>query len=225
MVKINKIYTRTGDDGTTGLVGGARVRKDSLRVDTYGEIDELNALIGWARTLAGSPRKRSQLVKLLARIQNELFDLGAQFASPAHSSHAKVPTITAAHHRQLEADIDALTLKLPELRSFVLPGGTVLNSALHIARTVCRRVERRALTLAAEEPVAKDALVYLNRLSDLLFAMARFESAVSSSPEYLWIPAGTPQKREGPSHRGAKPPQKMLRGKGTRKFRRGDISK
>lgn len=186
MVKINKIYTRTGDDGTTGLVGGARVSKDSERVEAYGEIDELNAYLGVCRTLA--ERECSKNASLLAQIQNTLFDLGSELATPAGQTWEGMITVHGDHVQQLERWIDQLTADLPELRSFVLPGGNDLNGYLHIARTICRRAERRILRLQRSEDVSKEVIAYVNRLSDLLFAMARSESARIGTPEYLWQP-------------------------------------
>jgi len=187
MVKINKIYTRKGDDGSTGLVGGARVAKDCLRVEAYGELDELNSIVGFARTLAEEHKREMLLVKLV-RLQNEIFDLGSELASPAGSEWEGMLKATPEQAKRLEDWIDECNNKLPELTSFVLPGGTQLNSALHMARTVCRRVERRVLALSRTEEVSKDILIYLNRLSDLFFSMARYESFEAGTPEYLWEP-------------------------------------
>ena len=185
MVKINKIYTRTGDTGETGLVGGARVQKDSPRVEAYGEVDELNALIGWARTLA-EKGGATELVVKLAEIQQALFDLGSELATPPGARWPGMIVVSEPQVKQLEGWIDELIADVPELRSFVLPGGTELNAALHIARTVCRRTERAILRLSRRETVSQPLLVYVNRLSDLLFAMARYESKRSNTPEYLW---------------------------------------
>lgn len=187
MVKINRIYTKTGDTGETGLIGGARVRKDSLRVDAYGEIDELNSYLGLARTLAEREGAEA-LSERLARLQNDLFDLGSQLASPPGETQAGMPEIGAKHIERLESWIDELCANLPELRSFVLPGGTQLNGVLHVARAVCRRCERSVLALSRREPVPQSGVIFLNRLSDLLFAMARAESHRSGVSEYLWIP-------------------------------------
>lgn len=187
MVKINKIYTRHGDDGTTGLVGGARVTKDSLRVESFGDVDELNSYLGWARTLCERDGVTA-LTEKLTTIQNTLFDLGSELATPPGSEWPGMKTVQERHAQQFEEWIDKLTEGLPELRSFVLPGGSELNSILHVARTVCRRAERTALKLSRHEQVSKFAIMYLNRLSDLLFAMARFESHRSGKPEYLWVP-------------------------------------
>lgn len=187
MVKINRIYTRTGDDGSTGLVGGERVAKNCLRVSAYGEVDELNSFLGQARTLAQKVQ-RSALEQRLEIIQNELFDLGAELASAPGADLSGMPTVSLSQVSRLERWIDELCDGMPELRSFVLPGGTELNSALHVARAVCRRAERSVLTLHQDQAVSEPLRAYLNRLSDLLFAMARFESHASGSSEYLWKP-------------------------------------
>lgn len=193
MVKINRIYTRTGDDGTTGLVGGRRVRKDSPHVEAYGDIDELNSWIGLVRTW-GQECGSARLYEISAQLQNELFDLGSEVACPPGEVWEGMVRITPAHVERLEVLIDELSGQLPELRSFVLPGGSPLNAALHIARTVCRRAERRLLSFSSQVTHGSDwlrePLRYLNRLSDLLFAMARFESARIQFPEYLWVPGG-----------------------------------
>ena len=198
MVKINRIYTRTGDDGSTGLVGGDRVPKDSLRVEAYGEVDELNAALGIARTCAEKGLKTenaekfrtkgAQLLEQISLLQNELFDLGAELATPPGKEWPTMATISASQVERLEHWIDDHTKDIPELRSFVLPGGTDLNASLHLARTICRRAERRVLTLSRHEKVSALALTYLNRLSDLLFAMARAESHRTGTAEYLWEP-------------------------------------
>lgn len=185
MVKISKIYTRTGDDGTTGLVGGTRIAKSSLRVSAYGDIDELNSFLGQARTLA-EKTGATTLTPLLADVQNELFDIGAELATPPGGAWEGMKTISVAQVTRLEQSIDELTRGIPELRSFVLPGGTELNASLHICRAVSRRAERSTLALAETEPVSNSVRLYLNRLSDLLFAMARYESHRSGVPEYLW---------------------------------------
>ena len=193
MVKINRIYTRTGDTGETGLVGGARVSKDAPRVDTNGDVDELNAFLGVATTHALRAGRQTLLSKLQL-IQNEIFDIGAVLATPAAESWEGMIDITPQHLTRFERWIDELTDGLPELRSFVLPGGTELNAALHVARTVCRRVERRLVALSRLEPLRANTIPYFNRLSDLLFAMARAESAASHTPEVLWVPG---QNRPG----------------------------
>jgi cob(I)alamin adenosyltransferase len=165
-MRITKVYTRTGDRGETSLVGGRRVRKDSARVDAYGDVDELNSLLGVVRAHMGdSPANR-----LLAEIQNELFTVGADLASPLE---IKAPRIEPDHIARLERAIEEWNRALPPLREFVLPGGAVPGALLHLARAVARRAERRVVRLAAEEPINEHVLVYLNRLSDLLFVLAR----------------------------------------------------
>jgi len=187
MVKLNKIYTRTGDDGTTGLVRGPRRMKYDLRVECYGTVDEANSFIGMARLSTASMPK---LDRLLARIQNDLFDLGSDLATPGKDPEGGEPTlrITQAQTDWLEEQIDYYNEGLQPLRSFVLPGGTPLAVALHLARTVTRRAERLVVELLAKEPDTSTAvLVYLNRLSDLLFVMARVANANGES-DVLWTP-------------------------------------
>lgn len=187
MVKINKIYTRTGDDGTTGLVGGARVPKHSTKVHAYGDVDELNSWIGLVRTIlvAQGPE---DAVEHLTTIQNVLFDIGAVLASPPEVTWPSKRIITDDDIALIEGWIDSLTAQVPELRSFVLPGGTIANSYLHITRAVCRRAERAVLALHDEEPVPAGILQYLNRLSDYLFALARREITHAGETEFLWSP-------------------------------------
>ncbi len=165
-MRITKVYTRTGDQGETSLIGGRRVRKDSPRVEAYGEVDELNSLLGLVR----AHLKDSPVNRLLAEIQNELFTVGADLASPLE---IKAPRIEPEHVARLERAIDEWNQTLPPLREFVLPGGSVPGALLHLARTVARRAERRVVRLATEEPINEHVLVYLNRLSDLLFVLAR----------------------------------------------------
>lgn len=178
-----KIYTKTGDKGETGLFGGARVRKDHVRIEAYGEIDELNACLGTSRSLNDD----AELDALLHRIQNELFEIGAVLATPSGSKHAgtdKCP-IRPEDITRLEKAIDRFDRDLPALRNFILPGGTELSAALHLARTVCRRAERDLVALAEQEPVDEEILAYINRLSDLLFIMARWanwKKGISDTP-------------------------------------------
>jgi cob(I)alamin adenosyltransferase len=180
-----KIYTRVGDDGTTGLFGAGRVRKDDLRVAAYGDVDELNALLGLAR--ADDPD--ADMAAILARLQAELFVLGAQLATPDPSSAPRgVPELTEVDIARLEGEIDRFDTELPPLTSFVLPSGSRLGSTLHVARTVCRRAERSVVTLAAHEAVAPHALKYLNRLSDHLFTLARLANFRAGAPETKWMP-------------------------------------
>lgn len=188
MIAPMKIYTRRGDDGRTDLFGGQRVRKDSLRVEAYGSVDELNSVIGWAAVAAGEGR----VGEILRRTQNQLFEMGSDLATPEgqgeKTTHRTVPRIGAEHVAELERDIDELTAQLPTMRHFILPGGTELSSRLHVARTVCRRVERFCVTLSDNEPVGPEVVVYLNRLSDLLFTLARFANQVQGVQDIPWLP-------------------------------------
>jgi cob(I)alamin adenosyltransferase len=180
-----KIYTKTGDAGETGLFGGPRVRKSDPRVEAYGEVDELNAAIGAARALVEDP----ELDRHLARIQDELFCVGAELATP-HDAKARsaIPRVEAAWAGRLEGAMDAWDQELAPLRQFVLPGGTRTAAALHLARCVCRRAERRVVALAAEVEVAPEALAYLNRLSDFLFVAARLANHRARRGEITWDP-------------------------------------
>jgi len=187
MVKLNKIYTRTGDDGTTGLVRGPRRSKADLRVETFGTIDEANSFIGMARLHTGSMPK---LDRLLARVQNDLFDLGSDLATPGADPAGSPPSlrITELQANWVEQQIDHYNEALKPLTSFVLPGGTPLSVALHLARTVTRRAERLIVALIDAEPdVNKAVLVYTNRLSDLLFVMARVANS-NGEADVLWTP-------------------------------------
>jgi cob(I)alamin adenosyltransferase len=191
MVVLNKIYTRTGDDGTTGLVTGERVPKTHPRVEAYGTVDETNSAIGVVRLQPVD----APLSEMLARIQNELFDLGADLATPERPDKPLAWTplrVTAAQVTRLEADIDALNADLSPLTSFVLPGGTAAAAYLHVARTVCRRAERAAMLLVQTpgETVNPAALKYLNRLSDLLFVAARWANGKGEG-DVLWKPGET----------------------------------
>jgi cob(I)alamin adenosyltransferase len=186
MIKLNRIYTRTGDNGTTGLVRGPRRRKDDLRIEAYGTVEEANAAIGLARLNSGGMPK---VDTVLARIQNDLFDVGSDLATPGEDHDAVHPALraTAAQTDWLERQIDHYNEDLAPLTSFVLPGGTPLAAALHLARTVTRRAERLAVALSAREPVTPEALKYLNRLSDLLFVLARTANA-NGARDVLWTP-------------------------------------
>ena len=182
MVKLNKIYTRTGDDGTTGLADGSRVSKTSLRVASYGSCDEANSVIGLARlTCAG------ETDATLARIQNELFDVGADLATPEGPEWAL--RATQVQVDRLESEIDAMNADLDPLSSFILPGGTPASAWLHLARTVVRRAEREAVAAAVTESISPIAITYLNRLSDHLFVLARSENA--SHGDVLWVPGAS----------------------------------
>lgn len=180
-----KIYTRRGDDGSTGLFGGPRVRKDDLRVSAYGEIDELNSALGVAR----EELPEGDLRALVDALQTELFTLGAQLATPdADKAPTQVPHIRAEHVQRLEREIDRLTGELPEMRNFILPGGSRAGAALHFCRTVCRRAERKVVELAESSTVPGEALAYVNRLSDLLFVMARAANLRAGGREIPWVP-------------------------------------
>ncbi len=198
MVKLNKIYTKTGDDGTTGLVRGPRRMKYDLRVDCYGTVDEANSFIGLARLHTGSMPK---LDRLLSRVQNDLFDVGSDLATPGQDPEGvQSLRITAGQIAWLEEQIDTYNEGIAPLKSFVLPGGTPLAAALHVARTVVRRAERQVVELIGQEPdVNPDTMIYLNRLSDLMFVMARVANANGTS-DVLWTPgkftAGEPQQRQ-----------------------------
>jgi cob(I)alamin adenosyltransferase len=187
MVVLSKIYTRTGDDGTTALGSGRRVSKFDLRVECYGTLDESNAAIGLARL---HTRSDPALDAMLARIQNDLFDLGAELCHPDESKDARGRlSVSDAQVERLESEIDALNRELQPLRSFVLPGGTPAASFLHLARTISRRAERLMVALAARpnEPVGGSALRYINRLSDFLFVAARYANDKGQS-DVLWVP-------------------------------------
>ena len=188
MVVLSKIYTRTGDDGTTALGSGRRVAKYDLRVECYGTLDETNAAIGLARVHTGS--SDPALDAMLARIQNDLFDLGAELCYPDESKDARGRlSVSDAQVERLEGEIDALNRELQPLRSFVLPGGTPAASFLHLARTISRRGERLMVALASrpKEPVGAAALRYINRLSDFLFVAARYANDKGKS-DVLWVP-------------------------------------
>jgi cob(I)alamin adenosyltransferase len=178
-----KIYTKTGDNGETGLFGGPRVPKDSPRIEAFGAVDELNALVGLARA-ESLPR---EIDELLARIQSELFDLGAQLATPDPAAHGTA-LIGAGQIAALEAAIDGFEATLKPLQQFILPGGARGAAALHVARTVCRRAERRVVALShtAGNNVSADLIVYLNRLSDLLFVLARAANAAAGEGDVPW---------------------------------------
>jgi len=178
-VRLTKIYTRGGDAGQTSLGDGSRASKLDPLVRAYGAVDELNSVLGWAQVEAADAR--------LARIQNELFDVGADLSVPFVAGDGKL-RITQAAIDRLEADCDEVNAPLPELRSFVLPGGSETAARLHVARATCRRTEREVLAVHGERPVNPLALVYLNRLSDLLFILAR--AANQGGGEPLWKPGG-----------------------------------
>jgi cob(I)alamin adenosyltransferase len=183
MPRITRVYTRTGDDGTTGLGGGQRVAKDSPRIEAYGTVDELSSAIGVAVALGLEPR----LAETLARIQNELFNLGSDLCIlEEDKATMPVPVIEARNVDALERLMDELSEELLPLDNFILPGGSPGAAQLHVARTVCRRAERLTIALARLEPVGPFVVKYLNRLSDALFVMSRYESLKRGIPDVLW---------------------------------------
>ena len=185
MPKLNRIYTKTGDEGMTGLGGGKRAPKDSLRVAAYGTVDELNSTIGVALALGLTQRLAAEL----ATIQNELFDLGSDLCWPEDDERrGAIPTVQPHHVEKLERLIDDFNAVVGPLTNFLLPGGSPGAAQLHVARTVCRRAEREAITLGRAEPIGDLVLPYLNRSSDALFVMARFENHERGIAEPLWKP-------------------------------------
>jgi cob(I)alamin adenosyltransferase len=189
-ISITRVYTRTGDRGETALVGGRRVPKDSPRIVAYGTIDELNAIVGIVRTFNEERLKKGAhhrwLDEVLRGIQNELFDLGSELATPPDAAYVGMFTMGEAPVTALERLMDRCQKDLAPLRSFTLPGGGRLNAFLHQARTVCRRAEREVLALSRVEPVNPWALRYLNRLSDLFFVLGRWVAKRMGEKEYLW---------------------------------------
>jgi cob(I)alamin adenosyltransferase len=183
---LNRIYTRTGDQGQTHLAGGQRVSKDSLRIACYGTVDELNAFVGTAGLSAAE--LVPALSPILRRVQHELFNLGSILATRPEDVHPHQARVTEVEIRQLETEIDRANQDLAPLPSFVLPGGTRLNAELHICRTVCRRAERLAVTIAREESLPPETIQYLNRLSDAFFVWSRWVNHVLGAPEVLWEP-------------------------------------
>ena len=177
-----KIYTKTGDTGETTLYGGQRVLKNALRVETYGTTDECNAALGLALTFPIDPEASG----MVTRIQGELFELGADLATPIVRGEI-VPRMQAVETARLEAEIDRMEADLPPLRRFVLPGGSPSGAALHLARTICRRAERNLVTLAETDEINPEALRYLNRLSDHLFVLARWVNHQAAAPETEWV--------------------------------------
>jgi len=182
-----KIYTKTGDDGTTGLFGGARVAKDDPRVEAYGTVDELNSVIGVARA-AGPP---AELEAVLVRVQEDLFVIGAELATvPGKEGKLPMRLVSDEDVRRLEEAIDRAEAELPPLANFVLPGGAPAGAGLHHARTVCRRAERCTLAASRVAPIRSEVMVYLNRLSDFLFVAARRANHLEHAPETPWAPRG-----------------------------------
>ena len=189
-MRITKVYTRTGDGGQTRLAGGQSVSKDSLRVEAYGTVDELNASIGLVRALNEDGRRTQvsaqQLERDLRWIQNKLFDLGGLLATAPGQTFKNMPTIKAQDAVKLERMMDRRQKDLAPLKEFILPGGGKVSAALHQARTICRRAERVGVRLAKEEPLDGQIVKFLNRLSDTLFVLARWVAKTQGEPEFLW---------------------------------------
>jgi cob(I)alamin adenosyltransferase len=189
---LNRIYTKRGDQGQTSLVGGQRVSKDDLRIECYGTVDELNAFVGAARLAVLDQNTQypglSELAAALLRVQHELFNLGSILATLPADVHPRQPRVTEADIRRLENEIDHANQDLASLRSFVLPGGSRIDAALHVCRTVCRRAERLLVQLSRREPVSPETVQYLNRLSDALFVWSRWANHATGTPEVLWDP-------------------------------------
>jgi cob(I)alamin adenosyltransferase len=190
MIRITRVYTRTGDKGNTALVGGRRVPKDSHRIESYGTIDELNSVIGLARAFNADKLDEGEahryLDEVLAKIQDELFDLGSELATPEDAAYAGMYRVGAAEVKRLEETIDHCQKDLAPLKSFVLPGGGKVGSFLHQCRTVCRRAERDILRLTRDEQIGEWPLKYVNRLSDLFFVLSRWIAKQTGEEETLW---------------------------------------
>ena len=190
MVRITRVYTRTGDQGDTALVGGKRVPKDSPRIDAYGTIDELNSVLGLARAFNAEKLERGEahlyLDEVLAKIQDELFDLGSELATPEEAVYEGMYRVGAGEVKRLEETIDRCQKDLEPLKSFILPGGGKVGSFLHQCRTVCRRAERDILRLSRAERIGEWPLKYVNRLSDLFFVLARWIAKRAGEEETLW---------------------------------------
>ncbi len=198
MPKLTRIYTRTGDDGTTGLVGGQRVRKNAPRIDTYGTVDELSSAIGLARTALAAEMSgqgaaaAADLDIRLAWVQDVLFNLGSDLATLPQDRWDGMPLVSAADASALERSIDRAQRDLPVLANFIHPGGSYAGAFLHQARTISRRAERLLVSLADDEPVSPEALRFLNRLSDALFVWSRWINHALAQPEHLWEPSTCP---------------------------------
>jgi cob(I)alamin adenosyltransferase len=186
-----KLYTRSGDDGTTGLFGGGRVGKDHPRIEAYGTVDELNACLGLAAAACGEREAEQRFREILTAIQSRLFDIGADLATPQESPYRdRLPEVGQRHVEEMERWIDEVDGKIPPIRNFVLPGGTELASRLHLARTICRRAERLIVAFGHAEPVGEDVIKFLNRASDLLFAMARGANHAAGVADVPWVSEG-----------------------------------
>jgi cob(I)alamin adenosyltransferase len=218
-IRLTKIYTRTGDKGLTALVGGKRVPKESGRLEAYGTIDELNAIVGIVRTYA--PQYQSKFgteytwySEMLRRIQNELFDVGSELATPDEAEYEGMHRMSEGEVKLLEQEMDRMQKDLQPLNSFTLPGGGVLNAFLHQARTVCRRAERVCWILRREEPINASLMAYVNRLSDHLFVQSRWVAKRLDEPEYLWDRGLRIDSRAAPAA------QRKVAGNGAKKGRK-----
>jgi cob(I)alamin adenosyltransferase len=185
-MRITKVYTKTGDKGKTRLAGGQQVWKDSLRVEAYGAVDELNAVIGLVRALREQKRPGDQLQEELHWMQNKLFDIGGLLATAPGQSFKNMPQVLPGDTARLERLMDDCQRALPPLREFILPGGGIIGSQLHVARTICRRAERRCVSLMRKEAVDPSIVMYLNRLSDALFVLARWAAKQERKAEMFW---------------------------------------
>jgi cob(I)alamin adenosyltransferase len=188
-IRITRVYTRSGDQGETGLVGGTRVPKDALRIEAYGTIDELNSIVGLARVFnadAAANPARDRIEAILKRLQNELFDLGSELATPPAAFYEGMFRVAAEDVKALERLMDECQKDLAPLDSFILPGGGKVSAFLHQCRTVCRRAERIVLRLGRDEDIGPWPLRYLNRLSDLFFVLSRWIATQAGEPECLW---------------------------------------
>ena len=194
-IALNRIYTKMGDHGETHLAGGQRVPKDSARIECYGTVDELNAFVGMACISAAD--SVPSLAAILRRVQHELFNLGSILATRPEDVHPKQARITPLEIQQLENEIDQANAGLPPLRSFVLPGGSRLNTELHACRTICRRAERAAVRLGREEQIPPETVQYLNRLGDAFFVWSRWANHVLGIEEVLWEPNQAASARDG----------------------------
>ncbi|MBR58776.1 MAG: ATP:cob(I)alamin adenosyltransferase [Myxococcales bacterium] len=202
MVRLNKIYTRKGDDGSTGLVDGSRVRKDDPRVVAYGSVDELSANLGVVHVLLiqnanldKTGTEYQSIAGFLVDVQQDLFDLGSQLATP-EDSDIELPSITDDHVAALETELDRCNENLEPLASFILPGGNLVGAQLHVSRTVCRRAERCCVSLPGVDEPGRRIVRYLNRLSDLLFVWSRWVHACSGTEDLLWKPGQGTVKRD-----------------------------
>lgn len=189
-MRIDRVYTKGGDKGQTSLIGGDRVSKAAPRIEAYGTIDELNAVLGLVRT-ALEASAAGDLIPVIHRVQQELFNLGCELATPDPAQRTKMPRVEGRHVEALEADIDSRNDALPALRSFVLPGGGWASAYFHLGRTVCRRAERLLVALDADEDIGEWPVIYLNRLSDALFVFGRWAALKDGQPEPIWEPEKT----------------------------------